>query len=393
MYVCGRGTNGYGTILPAIYEWERLNKSGNLYIAGTSQKGITILKQKIKGLNDLYGFDIDPSCFPSKNVCDSKAYMDAIRKIPKPACAIIVVPDDYHSKVAGDVIGNGLHALVVKPLAPTYREVCDLIELQEKYKVYCAVEFHKRYDRSNIRLKDTITSGRIGEPLYFLVEYSQRKSIPLERFKNWAEKTNIFQYLGIHYVDIIYFATRAIPLRVMATGQKYYLLSRGVNTYDSIQAIIEWKMPSGKIFKSVFLINWIDPESSSAMSDQRIKVVGTKGRYEADQKRRGIFIIDDENGIEEPNPDFCSLFGTDRKSFSFQGYGIESIIQFLKDVIDIEGGNARIEDFEGMRPTFKESIIPTMILEAVNKSLNTDGQWIEIKFAGNSVINLEGTFK
>ncbi len=383
MYVCGRGTNGYGTILPAIYEWERLNKSGNLYIAGTSQKGITILKQKIKGLNDLYGFDIDPSCFPSKNVCDSKAYMDAIRKIPKPACAIIVVPDDYHSKVAGDVIGNGLHALVVKPLAPTYREVCDLIELQEKYKVYCAVEFHKRYDRSNIRLKDTITSGRIGEPLYFLVEYSQRKSIPLERFKNWAEKTNIFQYLGIHYVDIIYFATRAIPLRVMATGQKDYLLSSGINTYDSIQAVIEWKMPSGKIFNSVFITNWIDPESSSAMSDQRIKVVGTKGRYEADQKRRGIFIIDDEDGIEEPNPDFCSLFGTDRKSFSFQGYGIESIIQFLKDVIDIEDGNTRVEDLEGLRPTFKESIIPTMILEAVNKSLNTDGQWIEIKFAGN----------
>ena len=392
-YVCGRGTNGFGTILPAIYEWKRLNKCGDLYIAGTNINSINILKQKIKGLNKLYEFNIDPKYFPSQDVYDSDAYMKAINEIPKPACAIIVVPDDCHRKIAGDVIENGLHTLVVKPLAPTYREVCDLIELQEKYKVYCAVEYHKRYDRSNIKLKDTITSGRIGEPLYFLVEYSQRKSIPLERFRSWVEKTNIFQYLGIHYVDIIYFATSASPLRVMATGQKDYLLSKGVNTYDSIQAVIEWKMPSEKIFTSVLFTNWIDPESSSAMSDQRIKVIGTKGRYEADQKRRGIFVVDDENGIEEPNPDFCSLFGTDRESFSFQGYGIESIVQFLKDVIGIEDGNTRVEDLEGLRPTFKESIIPTMILEAVNKSLNTDGQWIEIKFAGNSVTNLEGTFK
>ena len=25
LYVCGKGTLGYGTILPAIFEWKRLN--------------------------------------------------------------------------------------------------------------------------------------------------------------------------------------------------------------------------------------------------------------------------------------------------------------------------------------------------------------------------------
>src|SRR3972149_5716305 len=108
--------------------------------------------------------------------------------------------------------------------------------------------------------------------------------------------SNIFQYLGIHYVDIIYWATGAVPLRVMATGQKNYLLSKGIDTYDSIQAVIEWKTASGIIFNSSFFTNWIDPENTSAMSDQRIKVIGTKGRYEADQKNRGIRIVTDENG-------------------------------------------------------------------------------------------------
>jgi len=164
----------------------------------------------------------------------------------------VVVPDNLHREIAGSAIANGLHTLVAKPLAPTLNEVVELIELQKRNNVYCAVEFHKRFDSSNIKLKDTIESGSIGDILYFIVEYSQRKSIPTERFPKWVESTNIFQYLGIHYVDIIYFSTKAVPQRVMAIGQKNWLFQQGIDTYDSIQVIVEWKMSSGNIFTAFF---------------------------------------------------------------------------------------------------------------------------------------------
>jgi predicted dehydrogenase len=379
MYVCGRGTDGYGTVLPAIYEWKKQNTVGDFFIAGTNPEGIKSVKKKVAELNRLFGFEIKPKYFPENNH-NPESYRDAIREISKPVCAIVVVPDNLHRKVAGDAIENGLHTLVVKPLAPTLKEVEDLIDLQKKYNVYCAVEFHKRYDRSNLKLRDAIASGRIGDPLYFIVEYSQRKSIPIERFKKWVETTNIFQYLGIHYVDIIYFATRAVPKRVMATGQKNYLLSKGIDTYDSIQAFIEWEMPSGKRFNSSFFTNWIDTENTSAMSDQKIKVIGTKGRYEADQKKRGIYIVNDEKGIEEPNPDFCSMYGVIPGEVSFQGYGIDSVVQFLTDVRQVESGSMTIGDLETKRPTFKESIVPTIVIEAVNKSLANYGGWVTMKY-------------
>lgn len=390
MYVCGKGTDGYGTILPAVYEWKRREEiSGSVYIAGTHLEGIETVKKKNKELNKLFGFEIEPKCFPENNTCDPEAYRKAISEIPKPACAIVVVPDNLHRKVAGDTIRHGLHTLVVKPLAPTIKEVMELIELQEKHHVYCAVEFHKRFDRSNIKLRDAIANGKIGNPLYFVVEYSQRKSVPTERFKRWVETTNIFQYLGIHYVDIIYFSTRAIPQRVMAIGQKNWLLLKGIDTYDSIQVIIEWKMPSGNTFTSSFFTNWIDPENTSAMSDQKIKVIGTKGRYEADQKKRGIYMVTDGKGIEEPNPDFCSMYGTKSEEISFRGYGIDSILQFLKDVKDIELGILEVYELEGKRPTFKDAIIPTVIIEAANKSLAEKGKWMQTKFASNQCVGFE----
>jgi len=379
MYVCGRGTDGYGTILPALYRARRENLAGSIKIAATSARSTKALGEKIRGLDALFGFGMNPELYP-KTGSNRQAYRKALQEDRKPDCAIVSVPDHLHFEITADLIKRGIHCLVVKPLAPVVSEVKELIRLAEAGGVYGAVEFHKRYDRSNLKLKDVIRQGRIGKPLYFIVEYSQRKSIPLVMFRDWVRHTNILQYLGIHYIDIIYFATGAIPRRVLAVGQKDFLLRQGVDTFDAIQCVIEWEMGNNHRFTSAVLTNWIDPERTSAMSDQKIKVIGTKGRYEADQKRRGITVITDDRGMEEPNPDFSAFYGTGKdEGISFQGYGPESILRFLEDVRSIKTKALKPVDLEGKRPTFRDALVPTAILEAANRSLGANGKWMDIK--------------
>ena len=130
------------------------------------------------------------------------------------------------------------------------------------------------YNLHNLILKDSYVNSKLGDTLYFNVEYSQRKIIPEKIFKNWADNTNILQYLGVHYIDLVYFITGARPIRVLAMGQKNWLIKRGVNTYDSIQCFIEWEMIDGKRFNQPIIVNWIDPETSTAMSDQKFKLIG-----------------------------------------------------------------------------------------------------------------------
>jgi predicted dehydrogenase len=377
MYVSGRGTDGYGTVLPALLEWKKAHTIGDIWVVGSNPRGIKQARHKISNLMRGMGIYSRIQYLPKGTKINKKSYLGAIKEIPKPGCAIIAVPDNLHREVAAATIKTGLHTLVVKPLAPTLREVNELIALQRKNRVYCAVEFHKRFDLANLKLRDIIAEKKIGDPLYFLAEYSQRKSIPSKRFVKWVKETNVFQYLGIHYIDIIYLATKAKPIRAMAIGQKGYLALKGIDTYDSVQGIIEWKMPGGKKFLSHILTNWIDPESTSAVSDQKIKVIGTKGRFESDQKKRGVTSITDEKGIEEPNPYFCSSYGAEGSVF-YRGYGIESICRFLDDVRDIENGSVKIEDLEDKRPTFRQSLAPTAVLEAVNKSLTNGGKWVTI---------------
>ncbi len=378
MYVCGRGTDGYGTVMPAILTWTKKGLPASVWMSGSDPSGMRKSRAKVNGLLRTMGTSAKINYIPLSGRKDSEGYKKVINKVRKPACAIVVVPDKLHKKVALDCIKAGLHTLVVKPLVERSNDALQLLGAQKKNGVYCAVEFHKRLDRANMLLRDTVQQGKIGDPLYFLVEYSQRKDVPFRHFKKWAKDTNIFQYLGVHYVDIIHFVTGAVPVRAMGIGQKGWLKDNGIDTYDSVQAVIEWKTSFGKRFSSVIAVNWIDPSSTSAMSDQKIKVIGTKGRFESDQKKRGITIVSDACGMEEPNPYFCLSYGRTGES-EYHGYGIDSICQFLDDVNGLENGVKKIKDLEACRPTFRQSLASTMALEAVNSSLRRNGEWVNVK--------------
>jgi predicted dehydrogenase len=274
------------------------------------------------------------------------------------------------------VIRAGIHPLVVKPLTPTVEEAEQLMRLLKDHRLYGAVEFHKRFDAANLLLRQKVADGLLGDICYVVVEFSQRRGVR-QIFGSWVAHTNIFQYLGVHYVDMVYFVTGARPLRVMATGQSHSGFLPG--SYDAIQGVVEWQMESTqKRFVSTILTNWIDPETTSAMSDQKIMVVGTKGRYRSDQKDRGVQMVTEEGGIEDINPYFTQLYRDNENNLRVQGYGPDSIRQFLADVENLEAGNVAIEELETLRPSFCQALPSTAVLEAVNASLSKNSQWIDV---------------
>jgi len=379
MYAIGRGTQGFGTIIPSLFEAKKIDLIDDITIVGTKTQNKKMIDKKIKSLNKKMGTNYSVEYFP-KEKNDSEAYKKIIKKQTKNTCAIVSAPDHLHFKISKELIKNNIHVLSVKPLTPTVDEVRKLIKLQKQKKVYCAVEFHKRFDEANLEILEIIKKRKIGEPLYWLVEFSQKNTIPTDYFKKWVKNTNIFQYLGVHYADLIYFFTKAHPKRVLAIGQKNYLIKKKIDTYDSIQAIIEWyDEKTKKTFISCILTNWIDPKKTSAMSDQKIKVIGTKGRIESDQKNRGLKLIEEKNGIEHINPYFSKFYyDINGKKEAFKGYGHASINQFIKDVYSIVNKESKLNEIRGLRATFEEAIFSTSVIEAVNISLKNNNKWIKI---------------
>ncbi len=380
MYVCGRGADGYGTILPSVMQAARDGLVDRIVVAGTKASSITFLRDRVKRINHQLGTQVDVEGFPKKGE-DPQAYRTAMNRLGPRGCVIVAVPDHLHYAIARDALISNRPVLIVKPLTPTVEEGQELVRLARSRNLYGAVEFHKRWDLANRKLHGLIQEDRLGRPLYALIEFSQRKRVPQEVFGNWVERTNVFQYLGVHYVDLLRHIFDATPQRVMALGQFAYLKHHSRNTQDAIQAMVEWTVPgSDTPFVSTFLVNWVDPNTSSAMSYQSIKVVGTRGRYESDQKCRGQQLVTDEGGIEDINPYFTQAYPAGPGGrMEYLGYGIESVRTFLEDVRKVCDADVTVEELEGLRPTLRQALVSTAVSEAVGQSLCSGGQWVPVK--------------
>jgi D-galacturonate reductase len=380
MYVSGRGTSGYGTILPAIAKWKKQTRSSDVVrVVATSRESARELESKAHKLENITGVDLNLITYPRKLEQDDKAYNEAFADSSKEACVIVAVPDHLHFEVTKAALLANYHTLVVKPLTPSLKEAKELVRISENLNLYGAVEFHKRYDRANKMLHDLIQDGSLGTPLYSLVEYSQRKSIPTEFFSKWSNKTSILQYLGVHYIDLIRFVTKAKPIRVMAIGQKTWLLSKNIDTYDSIQCVIEWQIENGKTFTETIITSWLDPNCTSAMSEQKIKFAGDKGLYESDQKDRGIRITLENDSLQHVNPDFCRPYYDSNNKLEWEGYGIDSVFVFLDDTTNLYASLITIDELNKNRPIFSEALYSTVVVERAHESLNDNSSWKTIE--------------
>ncbi len=379
MYVTGRGNTGAGTILAALAETSKTVPLEKVVVAARRSSGGKDVREASVRINRLLGarLSIEYRALGQKplqqlRVLCSKEVFNA---------AIVAVPDHLHFIYTRFLLKNGIHCLVVKPLTPTVKEAKELICVQHKNNVHAAVEFHKRWDATNLYAKKVVSEGRLGKLLYVTVDYSQRADIPTKVFKEWAGKTNIFQYLGVHYVDLIYFLTGFIPRKAMAVGTKGRLMAGKINTFDSIHAVIVWQDPLN--FKNElvtqFAVNWIDPDCTSALSDQKFKIIGTKGRLECDQKNRGVELVLENTGVQEINPYFAEYLPDVKGKLGFGGYGYQSIRQFVDDVQDVESKRVMAKDLELLRPTLTQSLVSTAVVEAVNRSLAERSEWKEIR--------------
>lgn len=381
MYVTGRGGHGPGTILAALCEASREIGIDEVIVAATLEDNAPVVAEAANRLNARLGSKLKVDYLQVSKDLGESARAIAARGVD---AAIICVPDHLHHPAITALMTAGIHVLTVKPFTPTLDEAQDLVALARRTGLYGAVEFHKRYDEGNLYARQAIADGQIGQPLYAVIQYSQRIVIPTEVFRGWAARSNIFQYLAVHYVDQMWFLTGYRPHRASAVGIRHVLASRGIETWDSVHATVEWQTPAGGTFISQFNVNWIDPNTTTAMSDQKYFIVGSAGRLELDQKHRGIELIRQDQMPVSVNPYFSEFFPRlDDDTQRFSGYGYQSIRSFIMDIAAIRAGRVRPVDLERVRPSFSDALPSTSVIDAVTRSLNEQGKWTYVSASGS----------
>ena len=362
-YVLG-DSFGVGVLLPSLLELHKRKRIKAITLVVKSKRTPKFWS-KVREIQETIHTEIEIEEFIIRAPNDLKR-LDLSQSV-----AFIAVPDHFHYEYTAFFLSMKVPVWLVKPLTGKMKESLKLVELSRQNRTPLWVDYHKRFDPSNRKLKQLVANRQFGNLHLYSVQYSQPWKIPLEDLKAWSSDVNVFQYIGCHYVDqIFYIYPKARILRVSATGFEGSLKRRRGPQYDLISVIIDLEMDNRKKVRGCFEISWNDPSGSLAKSHQRVELIFESGRVIADQKTRG-FQVWDEGKTKEENLYFFQLLDSlDGEGLSPYGYGFESIDRFLQ-LHDNE------DAMKNERLPWGEFVYKTdLVLDMADKSLKKGGQWV-----------------
>lgn len=369
MYSTGRQTDGIGTIFPAAFQCLTLGKISEIVFFASSIQSELEALERLKTVCRNNGIDDDLiNRIKNSRANEEQHSLSVSLSSWSIDAAIVATPDDKHFEILDTLCSHGIPSLCVKPLTSSYKEARNITAKFKDNNVLGLVEFHKRFDTANQLIKREFDNGKIGDLYRINVDYAQPSYIPLKVFKDWVGKTNIFQYLGVHYVDQIYFVTGFKPVRVRVFPVKGDIYKE-IKSYDQVNVVIQWEYEEST-FDSFHMTSWAEVPSSLYVSKQSIEYVGSKGRVFSDQSNRGLSILND-SGYSLPNPYFTQDIKGTLNPVDIEGYGVDSVKYFIESVSALKSGEKSLEQIvnDGRACTFESALISMSVIDAVNRCL------------------------
>ena len=188
-----------------------------------------------------------------------RSYKKLLGDFPDLSFVSVVVPTEFHEKVACDLLGSGVNVLLEKPIADNIPAAKRIIEVAEKNKVKLAIGHVERHNPAVGKLKQLIDRGKLGE----IISVIARR---VGGFPSQIGKANIILDLAVHDVDIINYLLNEIPEKVFIHKEKFHILTQE----DSGEIFLVYRKAGGFV-----QINWVTP-----VKIRELSVTGTKGYAE-----------------------------------------------------------------------------------------------------------------
>ena len=169
---------------------------------------------------------------------------------------IVASPAETHFSIAKKIIKRKKHLLIEKPLALNYKDAKELYDLSENNDVNLMVGHVMLFHPAINKIKELISSGKIGKLQYI---YSNRLNLGQIR-----KEENVFWSLAPHDISIFQYFTESYPSRIDSNGGIF--IQNGV--YDSTITFLEYP----ENIKGHIFVSWLHP-----FKEHRIVVVGSDG--------------------------------------------------------------------------------------------------------------------
>ncbi|MBN2288175.1 MAG: Gfo/Idh/MocA family oxidoreductase [Candidatus Glassbacteria bacterium] len=402
-------------ILPSLYHLQNLGLIGEISICALNGAPL----RKIAGNESLKkafpGQSFRP--YPDFTEVDPEElfpdlYREVLEKAPARSIAVIAVPDQMHYGMIKQALDCDQHVLSVKPLVLKYGHAVELEKLACDKGLFIGVEYHKRFDDRSLITRQRYRSGDLGEFRLGYATLVEPWYYRNSNFQNWCitENSDMFTYIGCHYVDLVAFVTGLRPVEVSVygvieeypNGKKGYLWTDGRVIWDNgacLAALNGMGYPNvapGGNSQGMTLFCRGEKDGALVMHDDQYR--GVKHSYTTKGHDEG------DSYYNEVSPDYFKLVDVGGKALTPVGYGHRSIEAIVRAAHRVENAAAGCEgdqalsrrraeikaiDSEGIIATPANSSYNELVIEAGRMSITNDARPVVIEYGDKPHVRLK----
>jgi D-galacturonate reductase len=382
-------------LLPTLYHLQHEELIGALQICALTARPLATLQNDPTLCQGFPGQSFVPFPDPRTDPLDEPypdAYRLLIAAMPPRNVVVVAVPDQMHFEVIRFALEHDQHVLTVKPLVLKHAEALIIDKLARDRGLVVGIEYHKRFDTRVFLARQNYRAGRLGEfraGQAHLVEcWFYRNS----NFQNWctAENSDMFTYIGCHYVDLVAFITGLRPVSVSLYGVKEPY-PNGNEGYLWTDARVKWE--NGAFLSVLNGLGYPDAGAGSNAQGMTLYCNGSKDGClirHSDQYRGVVHSYTEAGGdpgdtvYSEPNPDYYRLLDLGNGRVTPVGYGHRSV-EFILNAIrmveskagtDLAARQKLIQELDesGIMATPGNSAYNELVIEAGRLSLLNGGR-------------------
>ncbi|MGQ9589271.1 MAG: Gfo/Idh/MocA family oxidoreductase [Planctomycetota bacterium] len=384
-------------LLPSLYQLQREGAIGEIHVLALAARHLLALRSApaLRRAFPSQGFVAWPD--PARVDPDEPfphLYKEVLARAPRGSIAVIATPDPLHYPMIREALERDLHVLTVKPLVLRAAEGEEIARIASERGLFVGIEYHKRFDHRSLMARQAYRAGRLGRfrlgQAQMVEPYYYRES----NFQNWCtcENSDMFTYVGCHYVDLVAFITGLRPISVSVYGirDRY---PNGKEGFLWTDARVIWENGA-----SLSVANAIGYPTEAAGSNAQGLTLWCQGDRDAtllvhSDQYRGVKCHYNSAGEEpgdtlyaEPNPDYYQLLYLGGEGLVPAGYGhrsVEAIVKACRAASEISGLEERRRfirriDEEGIIATPANSAYNERVIEAGRKSILSGGREVHI---------------
>lgn len=285
----------------------------------------------------------------AKHSCPSYASYQAMFQKADLDAVIIAVPDFLHREPFLAAAKAGKHILIEKPLAMTVADAEAMVAAVEQAGVKCQIEFSNRWSLPFVQAHERVQEGKLGDILSVTATLNDTVFVPTQML-SWAGRSSPAWFLMSHTADLVAWITGKKPVRVVAKGTKQWLASQGIDTYDVIEALVEYANGTTGRYTS----GWVLPAGFPIIYELKLRLIGTKAAIDIDMSDQSMHWIGKDSYAHVTNV-----------SGKVCGRHVGFVYEMLRSFIDcVRGGTEPLA-------TVYDGLANTRFLAAVHTSLDT----------------------